>query len=92
MAVWQGPALLCFNDAVFSPADFHNISRIGQDSKLTKPSATGAREERSRLFGCLPCSANVRNDLGSALSLGLHVAALAVTAIFFLDPAPSAVR
>jgi hypothetical protein len=41
MAGWQGPALLCFNNAVFSPADFHNISRIGQDSKIDKPAATG---------------------------------------------------
>lgn len=41
MATLQGPALLAFNDAVFSPQDFHNISRIGQDSKLEKPAATG---------------------------------------------------
>lgn len=37
----QGPALLCHNDAVFSPADFRNISRIGQDSKLASPTAVG---------------------------------------------------
>jgi sacsin len=41
MAAWQGPALLAFNDAVFSPADFHAISRIGQDAKLQRPTATG---------------------------------------------------
>eukprot|EP00951_Prasinocladus_malaysianus_P049084 scaffold665748_cov51-Prasinocladus_malaysianus.AAC.1 len=41
MAPWQGPALLAFNDAVFSPSDFHAISRIGQDSKLQRPAATG---------------------------------------------------
>ena len=41
MAAWQGPALLAYNDAVFSPADFKNISRIGQDSKLERPAATG---------------------------------------------------
>jgi sacsin len=41
MAAWQGPALLSYNDAVFSPSDFKNISRIGQDSKLERPAATG---------------------------------------------------
>ena len=41
MATWQGPALLSYNDAVFSPSDFKNISRIGQDSKLERPAATG---------------------------------------------------
>ena len=41
MAAWQGPALCAYNDAVFSPADFAAISRIGQDSKLDKPGATG---------------------------------------------------
>lgn len=41
MAQWQGPALCCYNNSVFTPADFHHISRIGQDSKLDKPAATG---------------------------------------------------
>ena len=41
MAAWQGPALLAFNNAVFNPSDFHAISRIGQDSKLQRPAATG---------------------------------------------------
>lgn len=41
MSHWQGPALLCYNDSVFTQADFHHISRIGQDSKLDKPAATG---------------------------------------------------
>lgn len=41
MSAWQGPALLAYNDAVFSPSDFKNISRIGQDSKLERPAATG---------------------------------------------------
>ncbi|KAK9798935.1 hypothetical protein WJX73_003884 [Symbiochloris irregularis] len=41
MSHWQGPALCCYNNGVFSEADFHNISRIGQDSKLDKPAATG---------------------------------------------------
>jgi sacsin len=41
MAMWQGPALLCYNDAMFSPSDFHNISRIGQDSKMARPTSIG---------------------------------------------------
>ncbi|KAJ8436260.1 hypothetical protein Cgig2_011532 [Carnegiea gigantea] len=41
MADWQGPALYCYNDSVFSPQDLYAISRIGQDSKLEKPFAIG---------------------------------------------------
>ena len=41
MAPWQGPALVAFNDAMFTQQDLHNISRIGQDSKLDKPSSIG---------------------------------------------------
>ncbi|EFJ19830.1 hypothetical protein SELMODRAFT_152901 [Selaginella moellendorffii] len=41
MADWQGPALYCYNDSVFKPEDFYAISRIGQNSKLDKPSAIG---------------------------------------------------
>ncbi|CAI9097022.1 OLC1v1033309C2 [Oldenlandia corymbosa var. corymbosa] len=41
MADWQGPALYCFNDSVFSPQDLYAISRIGQESKLEKPFAIG---------------------------------------------------
>ncbi len=41
MAAWQGPALMAWNDAVFSPSDVQNIARIGQDTKLSRPDATG---------------------------------------------------
>lgn len=41
MADWQGPALYCFNDSVFSPQDLYAISRIGQESKLERPFAIG---------------------------------------------------
>ncbi|GJP36737.1 hypothetical protein CLOM_g21211 [Closterium sp. NIES-68] len=41
MAEWQGPSLYAYNDAVFSDRDLIAISRIGQDSKLEKPSAIG---------------------------------------------------
>jgi sacsin len=41
MKHWQGPALLAWNDATFSPSDFKNIAKIGQDSKVAKPNAAG---------------------------------------------------
>ncbi|KAG6773689.1 hypothetical protein POTOM_021004 [Populus tomentosa] len=41
MADWQGPALYCFNNSVFSSQDLYAISRIGQESKLEKPFAIG---------------------------------------------------
>lgn len=41
MADWQGPALYCFNDSIFSSQDFYAISRIGQESKLDKPFSIG---------------------------------------------------
>ncbi|XP_074588626.1 LOW QUALITY PROTEIN: uncharacterized protein LOC141844465 [Curcuma longa] len=41
MAEWQGPALYCFNNSIFSSKDLYAISRIGQDSKLEKPFAIG---------------------------------------------------
>ncbi|KAG8066703.1 hypothetical protein GUJ93_ZPchr0004g39583 [Zizania palustris] len=50
MAEWQGPALYCFNDSVFSPQDLYAISRIGQDSKLEKPFAIGRNISISSRF------------------------------------------
>lgn len=41
MAEWQGPALYCFNNSIFSARDLYAISRIGQDSKLEKPFSIG---------------------------------------------------
>jgi len=41
MSSWQGPALMAWNDAVFSPSDVQNIAKIGQDTKLSRPDATG---------------------------------------------------
>jgi len=41
MAPWQGPALLAYNDAVFSPGDFQAIARIGQAGKMGQPAAIG---------------------------------------------------
>ncbi|KAJ0963928.1 hypothetical protein J5N97_029050 [Dioscorea zingiberensis] len=41
MAEWQGPALYCYNNSIFSSQDLYAISRIGQDSKLEKPFSIG---------------------------------------------------
>lgn len=41
LAQWQGPALLAYNDAVFSEEDFVSISRIGGSSKHGDSRKTG---------------------------------------------------
>jgi hypothetical protein len=41
MADWQGPSLCVYNDALFTAADFANLARIGQGSKLEKLATTG---------------------------------------------------
>lgn len=41
LAQWQGPALLTYNDAVFSEEDFVSISRIGGSSKHGQAWKTG---------------------------------------------------
>ena len=63
MRHWQGPALVCYNDSEFSPADFQNISRIGQDSKLEKPGATGELQSLIASTGCPICARTGRPGL-----------------------------
>ncbi|OQS01509.1 hypothetical protein ACHHYP_00661 [Achlya hypogyna] len=41
LAEWQGPALYCYNNAVFEDGDFANLARIGQGGKLNRVSTTG---------------------------------------------------
>lgn len=41
LAAFQGPALLAFNDAVFTPTDFESISRIGDSGKRGTAAKTG---------------------------------------------------
>lgn len=41
LAQWQGPALLAYNDAVFTEEDFVSISRIGGSSKHGQAWKTG---------------------------------------------------
>lgn len=41
LAQWQGPALLAYNDAVFTEEDFASISRIGGSAKHANAWKTG---------------------------------------------------
>lgn len=41
LAKYQGPALLAYNDAVFSDSDFDSLSRLGDSLKLHDGSTTG---------------------------------------------------
>ena len=41
LAQWQGPALLAYNDAVFTDEDFASISRIGDSRKVAQTWKTG---------------------------------------------------
>jgi sacsin len=41
LSQWQGPALLAYNNAVFSEEDFVSISKIGGSSKHGQASKTG---------------------------------------------------
>jgi sacsin len=41
MRQFQGPALLSFNDGVFSEKDFESISRIGDSKKREQLGKTG---------------------------------------------------
>jgi len=38
---YQGPALLAYNDAEFTPADFKNLQQLGNSQKLYDGSTTG---------------------------------------------------
>jgi sacsin len=41
LAEHQGPALLVYNDAVFSENDFESLKRLGDSAKATQKLATG---------------------------------------------------
>jgi hypothetical protein len=66
MAPWQGPALIVYNDSLFSAQDWENLSRISQGSKLEKLTTTGrcvrvcgwlglssSGRDQFLLFGCI---------------------------------------
>ena len=46
LAPFQGPALLVYNDGVFSERDYESISRIGESGKKQQAGKTGR-------FGCV---------------------------------------
>ncbi len=41
LAKWQGPALMVYNDGVFSERDFQAIARVGQAGKMEQANSTG---------------------------------------------------
>eukprot|EP01105_Mastigella_eilhardi_P027626 TRINITY_DN862_c0_g2_i1.p1 TRINITY_DN862_c0_g2~~TRINITY_DN862_c0_g2_i1.p1 ORF type:complete len:4609 (-),score=1093.39 TRINITY_DN862_c0_g2_i1:88-13881(-) len=70
MAEWQGPALYCYNDSIFSPLDLDNLSVVGQSTKRHVCSAIGKH-------GVGLCSAYGITDMISIVS-GKHAV--------FIDP------
>ena len=58
---WQGPALLAYNNAVFSESDFDNICKLAAESKLNDPLKTGR-------FGLGFCSTYYLTDVPSFVS------------------------
>ena len=41
LQVWQGPALIAYNNSVFSDEDFEHICKLAAETKLKDPSKTG---------------------------------------------------
>ena len=65
MAAWQGPALLVYNDAVFSDEDFINICEIAGASKKIDPAKIGR-------FGVGFCSVYHITDVPSFVSRNFY--------------------
>ena len=61
LGCWQGPALLAYNNAVFSESDFDNICKLAAESKLNDPLKTGR-------FGLGFCSTYYLTDVPSFVS------------------------
>ena len=61
LGCWQGPALLAYNNAVFSDEDFHNICQLAGESKLNDPLKIGR-------FGLGFCSTYYLTDVPSFIS------------------------
>ena len=61
LGCWQGPALLAYNNAVFSDSDFDNICKLAAESKLNDPLKTGR-------FGLGFCSTYYLTDVPSFVS------------------------
>jgi hypothetical protein len=73
LAPFQGPALLCFNDSVFSEQDYESISKIGDSVKraqVRQHVVPCAWEVRSlELSGTLPRTLLIQDSLKDSLSL-----------------------
>lgn len=41
LSEYQGPALLAYNDALFSKQDFHSLTSLGDSKKVHEKAATG---------------------------------------------------
>ena len=61
LGCWQGPALLAYNNAVFSDSDFDNICELAAGTKLKDPLKTGR-------FGLGFCSTYYLTDVPSFVS------------------------
>ena len=61
MRHWQGPALIAYNNTVFSDTDFINICELAAESKMSDPLKTGR-------FGVGFCSCYSLTDVPSFLS------------------------
>jgi sacsin len=61
---YQGPALLAYNNAIFTDTDFHNLSRLGDSLKLHDGSTTGKFGRGFNSVGfCLKHSANLTDSV-----------------------------
>ena len=61
LGCWQGPALIAYNNAVFSDEDLDNICKLAAESKLKDPLKTGR-------FGLGFCSTYYLTDVPSFIS------------------------
>ena len=61
LEVWQGPALIVYNDATFSDEDFKDILKVGGETKKSDPLKTGR-------FGIGFCATYHLTDLPSFIS------------------------
>ena len=61
LGCWQGPALLAYNNEVFSDSDFDNICKLAAETKLKDPLKTGR-------FGLGFCSTYYLTDVPSFVS------------------------
>lgn len=54
LAQYQGPALLAYNNAIFTQKDFESLSRLGDSLKLQDGLTTGKFGRGFNSVGCYP--------------------------------------